>query len=227
LTRRPAVVLALVALATGCGGDDGGDDDEAVPTTTARPGGDRTATGCRAVDQPAARPEGTLRAPIALLDIDKAYRVVVSTSCGAFTITLDPKASPKTTASFVALAREHFFDGTVFHRIVPGFVIQGGDPTASGSGGPGYQTVDTPASATTYTLGTVAMAKGAAEPPGTSGSQFFVVTAQDAGLPADYAVVGKVTAGLDVVTRIGALGDPATEQPTQPVVVDRMRVQVG
>ncbi len=225
MTRPLALLLAFAALVAGCGGDD--DDNEATPPTTTQADGDGGATGCRNVDQADARPEGTLKAPNALLDADKAYRVVVSTSCGAFTITLDPKASPKTTASFVALAREGFFDGTVFHRIVPGFVIQGGDPTASGSGGPGYQTVDTPAPTTTYTLGTVAMAKGAAEPPGTSGSQFFVVTAQDAGLPADYAVIGTVTAGRDVVSRIGALGDRATEQPTQPVVVDRMRVQIG
>jgi cyclophilin family peptidyl-prolyl cis-trans isomerase len=225
MTRRLAIVLALAAVVAGCGGD--GDDEEAAPpTTTTRAEGGDAATGCRDVDQPEARPEGTLKAPTALLNVDKTYRVVVSTSCGTFTITLDPEASPKTTASFVALVRGGFFDGTVFHRIVPGFVIQGGDPTATGSGGPGYQTVDEPASTTTYTLGTVAMAKGAAEPPGTSGSQFFVVTAEDAGLPADYAVVGKVTAGLDVVARIGTLGDPNTELPTQPVVVDRMRVQV-
>ena len=86
--------------------------------------------------------------------------MAVSTNCGDFTITLDPKASPKTTASFVALARKGFFDGTVFHRIVPGFVIQGGDPTATGTGGPGYQTVDTPAPSTRYPLGTVAAGEG-------------------------------------------------------------------
>ncbi len=78
----------------------------------------------------------------------------------------------------------------MFHRIVPGFVIQGGDPTQSGNGGPGYSTVDTPAQDTTYTQGVVAMGKTASEASGTAGSQFFVVTAQDAGLPPDYAVVG-------------------------------------
>jgi cyclophilin family peptidyl-prolyl cis-trans isomerase len=151
----------------------------------------------------------------------------VRTNCGNFTITLDPKASPKTVASFVALARNDFFDGTFFHRIVPGFVIQGGDPTGTGGGGPGYSTVDTPAASTRYTSGVVAMAKTAAEPPGTAGSQFFIVTAAEASLPPEYAVIGRVTGGKDVVARIAVLGDPVTEQPTQAVVVDDMTVEVG
>jgi cyclophilin family peptidyl-prolyl cis-trans isomerase len=98
-------------------------------------------------------------------------------------------------------------------------VIQGGDPTQSGAGGPGYSTVDRPPSDAAYVKGVVAMAKTQAEPAGTSGSQFFVVTGDDIGLPPDYAIVGKVTDGLDVVERIGALGDPSTEQPLRPVVV--------
>jgi peptidyl-prolyl cis-trans isomerase B (cyclophilin B) len=219
------LLLALGLLAAGCGGDD---DEEATPTTeAAQTTSAASEGGCRNVEAPESRPEGTLEAPTAPLDAGQTYRVVVSTSCGEFTITLDPEASPKTTASIVALVREGFYDGTVFHRIVPGFVIQGGDPTATGGGGPGYQTVDPPAGSTTYTQGVVAMAKGATEPAGTSGSQFFVVTADDAGLPPDYAVIGEVTAGLDVVERIGALGDPTTEQPTQPVVVETMRVETS
>jgi cyclophilin family peptidyl-prolyl cis-trans isomerase len=142
-----------------------------------------------------------------------------------FTITLDVKA-PNTSASLVALARADFYDDTVFHRIVPGFVIQGGDPTQTGSGGPGYQTVDAPSQDAAYTRGVVAMAKTEAEPPGTSGSQFFVVTGADIGLPPDYAIVGTVTSGLEVVERIGALGD-AQEQPTEPVVVSDVIVTAG
>jgi cyclophilin family peptidyl-prolyl cis-trans isomerase len=103
---------------------------------------------------------------------------------------------------------------------VPGFVIQGGDPTQSGSGGPGYSTLDPPDASATYVKGVVAMAKTQLEPPGTSGSQFFVVTGADIGLPPEYAIVGKVTDGLDVVELIGTLGDPATEQPLQPIVVE-------
>ena len=221
--RLPVLaLLACLLLAAGCGG---GDDEreEAAPTTTATAEG-QAGTGCRDVPLPTAREEGTERAPAALLNAAKTYRVRVETSCGDFTITLDIKASPKAAASFVALVESGFFDRTVFHRIVPGFVIQGGDPTQTGGGGPGYTTVDTPAAGTTYTEGVVAMAKTGTEPRGTAGSQFFVVTAADASLPPDYAVVGKVTDGLGVVKRIGVLGDPNTELPTQPVVVDRMRV---
>ena len=117
--------------------------------------------------------------------------------------------------------RRKFFDGTRFHRIFPGFVIQGGDPTGTGTGGPGYTVVDRPPAGARYTRGLVAMAKTGAEPAGTSGSQFFVVTARDAGLPPDYALLGKVTRGLDVVERIGRLGN-ANEQPTRRVVIESM-----
>jgi peptidyl-prolyl cis-trans isomerase B (cyclophilin B) len=231
LVLLTAIAISVLALAvTGCGGDDD-EAEEAAPATT-EPGtteatdtGDGAA-GCRTVAEPETKPEGTLKAPTALLNVDKTYEVLVETSCGDFTITLDPDASPKTTASFVALVQEGFYDGTVFHRIVPGFVIQGGDPTATGGGGPGYSTVDKPAATTQYTKGVVAMAKTAAEAAGTSGSQFFVVTAEDAGLPPDYAVIGTVTDGLDVVERIGVLGDPNTQLPTQPVVVTRMTVRI-
>jgi peptidyl-prolyl cis-trans isomerase B (cyclophilin B) len=228
-----ALACACVVAAAGCGG--GGDAtgagatapfdtaDTAADTSPVAGGGGTSA--CRDVEAPEPKPEGTRQAPTALLDEAGTYRAVVETSCGSFTITLDAKASPTTVASFVALADDGFYDGTVFHRIVPGFVIQGGDPTATGAGGPGYSTVDTPAPSTTYSRGTVAMAKTADEPPGTAGSQFFVVTAGDAGLPPDYAVIGTVTDGLDVVARIGGLGDPGTELPTQPVVVESIRVQ--
>ena len=157
--------------------------------------------------------------PKAQLDPAKTYVATVTTNCGEFQIALDAKRAPKTGGAFKALADAGFYDGTSFHRIVPGFVIQGGDPTQTGTGGPGYSTVDAPASGATYKKGVVAMAKTEDEPAGTAGSQFFVVTGDDVGLPPDYAVAGTVTDGLDVVERIGALGDPATEQPLQPVVV--------
>jgi peptidyl-prolyl cis-trans isomerase B (cyclophilin B) len=147
----------------------------------------------------------------------------VRTSHGEFTIDFDAGASPKAVESFAKLARKGFFDGTVFHRIVPGFVIQGGDPTGTGTGGPGYQTVDTPAADTTYRLGTVAMAKTATDPPGTAGSQFFVVTAEDAGLPPEYAVIGRVTDGLGVVQAIGELGDES-QKPTERVEIVSLTV---
>ena len=221
--RRVAVVLLAGLALAGCGGES---DTEEAATTAPPPAETEPATGCKDVERPDPRPAGTLRAPTAVLNVDKTYLLTFETSCGDFTIRLDPKAAPKASASFLALARGDFFDGTYFHRIVPGFVIQGGDPTGTGGGGPGYTTVDAPAAGTTYTRGAVAMAKTAAEAPGTAGSQFFVVTADDAGLPPDYAVVGRVVEGRDVVARIGVLGDPNTELPTQPVVVDDVVVEV-
>ncbi len=206
--------LALVVLAAaGCGGG-------SSESGTTEP----TAAGCARVEAPAPKPDGDRERPAQPLDPAKAYTLELRTSCGSFTITLDVSQAPNTTSSLVALAEAGFFDGTVFHRIVPGFVIQGGDPTQTGSGGPGYQTVDAPPSDARYVKGVVAMAKTADEPAGTSGSQFFVVTGEDVGLPPDYAIVGTVTAGLDVVTAIGELGDPATELPLQPVVIEKVTV---
>ncbi len=177
---------------------------------------------CSQVAPPKPKSSGGQTQPTSELEAGKTHELVVETNCGSFTITLDPKAAPKTTASVASLADAGFYDDTTFHRIVPGFVIQGGDPTATGSGGPGYSTVDKPRPTTTYTKGVVAMAKTQDEAPGTSGSQFFVVTGADIGLPPQYAVIGKVTEGLPVVTKIGELGDPATEQPTQAVVITKM-----
>ena len=208
--------LFLGLLAAGCGGSS---DAAGVGTET---------TGvaeCTTVDLPAARSDGGATEPSERLDPEKTYDLVVKTNCGTFTITLDQAGAPATSASLVSLARAGFYDDTIFHRIVPGFVIQGGDPTQTGSGGPGYSTVDAPAADAAYTKGVVAMAKTDSEAPGTSGSQFFVVTGDDVGLSPEYAVVGSVTSGLDVVELIGTLGDPATQQPTRPVVIESITVE--
>ena len=208
--------LLLALTAAGCGGDD---DGEASATTSAA-----AESGCRSVSQPPARRAARRRAPTQRLNARTRYRLAFRTSCGSFTVTLDQRSAPRTTASLVALTRARFFDRTAFHRIVPGFVIQGGDPTGTGMGGPGYKTVDKPPARVRYTRGSVAMAKAGNEPPGTAGSQFFVVTGQDAGLPPEYALLGKVTKGLDVAEKIGMLGDPATEQPTAVVAIESVKV---
>jgi cyclophilin family peptidyl-prolyl cis-trans isomerase len=171
-------------------------------------GGDGESTQTTAAERPA-------------LDASKTYTVTLETTKGTFEIALDVERSPKTTASFAALVEQGFFDGTVFHRIVPGFVIQGGDPTGTGTGGPGYTTVDVPPVDSAYTKGVVAMAKAPSEPTGTAGSQFFVVTSDEVFLPPEYALLAKVTSGLDVVEKIGRLGDPATEQPTERVEIEQ------
>jgi cyclophilin family peptidyl-prolyl cis-trans isomerase len=168
--------------------------------------------------------------PTARLDETKTYEVTIATNCGSFAIRLATKISPATTASFVSLAQKGYFDHTIFHRIVPGFVIQGGDPTGTGTGGPGYTTVDPPPASTRYTLGVAAMAKSPTEPAGAAGSQFFVVTAPDAQLPPSYAVLGKVVRGLGVVKEIGKLGDPASGGqgvPTQTVEIEKATVNVS
>jgi peptidyl-prolyl cis-trans isomerase B (cyclophilin B) len=205
-----ALALALVA---GCGGDDG-DTTESVATS---------ADECASVEAPEPRDPGANEAPAESLDPSTTHTLTFDTSCGSFTITLDPELAPKTAASLVALANDGYFDDTIFHRVVPGFVIQGGDPTQSGGGGPGYSTVDVPPSGTAYTQGVVAMAKSGVEAPVTSGSQFFVVTGADAGLPPEYAIVGEVTDGMDTVLRIDALG-VGDGPPSQPVVVSSVSV---
>ena len=213
--KRAAWLLVALVLA-GCGGD----DESAPEASTALEG------GCREVAAPKPKSQETLEAPSKPLDTGVAQRIRVETSCGTFTITLDPSSAPHAAASFAELAKIRFFDGTSFHRVVPGFVIQGGDPTGTGGGGPGYTTVDPPPASTTYPRGTVAMAKSGVEPPGTAGSQFFVVT-KDAPLPPDYAVIGSVTEGMEVVGRIEALGNRATELPSSPVIIDRMTFETG
>jgi peptidyl-prolyl cis-trans isomerase B (cyclophilin B) len=226
--RLTLLLLLIVAGLAACGGDD--DDGSGEPKQSQdSPARDQQASGgCADVAQPDAKPDGGAKRPAQALDPDATYDVVLQTSCGDITIRLDQKASPKTAASFAGLAEAGFFDDTVFHRIVPGFVIQGGDPTATGTGGPGYSTRDVPPAGTTYRKGTVAMAKTQTEPPGTAGSQFYIVTAPDAGLPPEYARLGKVVKGQGVVDAIGELGDPASGDagtPVQPVVIERATVR--
>ncbi len=222
MIRTPLTVLALVALLAGSGcGDDDSDTkpsgDDGAQTTAAQK--------CRDVAAPAPKPDGGQSKPKRKLDPGATHEVTFRTSCGDFKVRLDVEGAPSTAASFASLARKGFYDDTAFHRIVPGFVIQGGDPTGTGSGGPGYKTVDKPPPNARYTRGVVSMAKTGAEAPGTSGSQFYVVTGADAGLPPEYAIVGEVVEGFDTVRRIERLGDPnGSEQPLRPVVVERATV---
>ena len=228
MAARALLVVLLLALCTACGGgsdESGGSDNTTSTSTTTTTGGSSVSSNdCEQVDQPDAKPDGGQKPPDGQLGPNEHPKLVFDTNCGSFTVTLDPQSAPKTGASLVKLANNGFYDDTIFHRIVPGFVIQGGDPTGTGTGGPGYKTVDKPPAGSKYTHGVVAMAKTGAEAPGTSGSQFFVVTGDDVGLPPDYAIVGKVTDGLDVVDKIGSLGD-ASEQPTQTIVIKKVTVK--
>jgi len=222
MLRLVVVFVCCAVLVAACGGDDSDEQSAAAPTPAPTAEGP---VGCEKVDEPAPKGAGDLAKPKEQLEPGSTYVATVSTNCGDFEITLDPKNAPKTGGSFKSLADKKFFDGTTFHRIVAGFVIQGGDPQGNGEGGPGYTVVEAPAKDLAYAKGVVAMAKTATEPAGASGSQFFVVTAEDAGLPPDYALLGRVTAGQDVVDKIAVADtDPATEKPIDPVVIKSITV---
>jgi len=220
-----AGALVVPALLAACGG--GSKKAETTTGTTATTSATTSPAGkngCITVAAPPSLKPRREKKPTVQLPKNKVYDVTMVTNCGSFTIRMDQAQSPNAVTSFVSLVQRGFFDNTIFHRIVPGFVIQGGDPTATGTGGPGYETVDTPPKNASYTHGVVAMAKTATEPAGTAGSQFFIVTVANAGLPPDYAIVGKVVKGLPVVDHIGTLGD-ASQQPTQVVEIQRATVQ--
>jgi peptidyl-prolyl cis-trans isomerase B (cyclophilin B) len=227
VTRPLTLLLACLALlaVAGCGGNDESESQAgATATPTPEDTGGEQGTGCQTVAQPKPK-QVKIKKPKAQLDPGKTYVATVKTNCGSFEITLDAKRAPKTGGSFKSLADKGYYDGTTFHRIVDGFVIQGGDPKGNGTGGPGYSVVEAPPKGLVYSKGVVAMAKAGNEPPGASGSQFFVVTAEDAQLPPDYALLGKVTSGQDVVDKIGvAETDPSTEAPLDPIVIKSIKV---
>jgi peptidyl-prolyl cis-trans isomerase B (cyclophilin B) len=209
-------VVAAVLISRG-----GGSDDSGSGSST-----EASANGCKKVEAPKPKTV-SFKKPKQVLKPGEEATAVVKTSCGTFEIALDTKRAPKTANSFAFLAEEGFYDDLTFHRIVPGFVIQGGDPEGTGGGGPGYSVDEKPPANLAYTKGIVAMAKSAAEPPGRSGSQFFVVTAPaDAGLPPEYALVGKVSEGYPVVAKIGKLGTPE-EKPKQTVLIEEVTIEHG
>jgi cyclophilin family peptidyl-prolyl cis-trans isomerase len=145
--------------------------------------------------------------------------VEIKTSKGSITLEIDGSLSPIAAGNFVALIECHFYDGVVFHRVVPGFVIQGGDPKGTGAGGPGYTIDDEPVT-TTYHRGTVAMARTPAAH--SEGSQFFIVLADSASFAPTYAILGEVTAGMDTVDAIAAAADG--EIPSHPIAMDAVSV---
>jgi cyclophilin family peptidyl-prolyl cis-trans isomerase len=229
VSRSAALAAAclLALLLTACGGSD-------KPTATAMPEPERTASAngqldannCPRASDPGKQTREKLDKPDVALDGSHTYVATVKTNCGTFEITLDAERAPKTGGSFKYLADQGFYNGLLIHRIVPGFVFQGGDPEGTGRGGPGYTVVEAPPKDLKYDKYVVAMAKTGDEPAGASGSQFFVVTGPDAEqLTPDYALLGKVTAGQDVVDRIGAIiTDPRTDFPDDPVLIQSISV---
>jgi len=171
--------------------------------------------------------------PTTKVDPDKTYVATFQTSCGDFTVRLDPRNAPVTTANFVFLAGKHFYDSTWFHRIVPGGaagigVIQGGDPQGTGAGGPGYAIKDElPSSPAAYRKYSVAMANSG---PNSGGSQFFINFQDNSqGLQPNYSVFGQVVSGRDVVDKIAKVpvGGQTGDTPTEAVWIDKLTVKVS
>jgi cyclophilin family peptidyl-prolyl cis-trans isomerase len=179
------------------------------------------ATDCPPADGSAEKRQRFDGPPPMCIDPNKRYTAVMSTSKGDMTIALDPAAAPKTVNNFVVLARYHYYDGIVFHRIIPGFVLQGGDPQGDGRGGPGYRFEDELPPAGRYEVGSLAMANAG---PDTNGSQFFVISG-DSGvrLPPQYSLFGKVVKGLDVVADIESVGTQSGT-PTETVTINSVTI---
>ncbi len=176
---------------------------------------------CPAVDGSSPKQQKFDGPPPQCIDPAKRYTAEMVTSKGTMKIALDPIAAPNTVNSFVFLARYHYFDGIVFHRIIPGFVLQGGDPTGTGRGGPGYQFADELPGPGRYELGSLAMANAG---PDTNGSQFFVISGPSGvRLPPQYSLFGKVVNGLDVVADIDSVGTQSGN-PTESVIIESVSI---
>jgi cyclophilin family peptidyl-prolyl cis-trans isomerase len=207
--RRLIASTALVAaialpVLSGCGSSDSASADTAA--TAAQ-------EGAKSWSSP----------PAQTIDVNADYSATLATSEGDIEIALDPKAAPKTVNNFVFLSKQGFYDGVTFHRVIPGFVIQGGDPDGNGTGGPGYTFEDELPEAGAYKLGSVAMANSG---PNTNGSQFFIIVGQQGvQLPPSYSLFGQVTKGQDVAEKISTMAAPGTETPEPPVTIEKVTIQ--
>src|SRR5437763_15828857 len=224
---RALIVVTVLVVLAGCGSSSKKTTTSTARTPTA------TASGCSKIAAPKPKPDGELDRPPLKIDRSGRWTATLQTNCGTIRISLDVRDQPKTVASFVYLARRGFFDNLTFHRIAQqpdgsDFVVQGGDPTGTGQGGPGYSVTERPPSDAQYTRGTVAMAKTEVEAPGTSGSQFFIVTADAAALPPHSPILGHVVGDDTAVRRMAATPtDPRTERPRAAVVMTRVVVSRG
>jgi cyclophilin family peptidyl-prolyl cis-trans isomerase len=159
-------------------------------------------------------------APDLLIDLDKSYAATLHTNHGDISIDFDAVGAPLAVNNFVFLAREGFYDGVIFHRVIPGFVAQGGDPTGTGRGGPGYKFRDELEGPGGYSRGTLAMANAG---PNTNGSQFFICLA-DVGLPHSYTIFGKVSDGMDAVDSIAAVPSGPGDKPKEDCVISSVTI---
>ena len=189
-----------------------------APTTTvaAHTAATYGSSPCPKADGSSPKTEKFSAPPQLCIDPSKTYTATMTSDVGTMQIALDAKAAPMTANNFVFLARYHFFDGLTFHRVIPGFVVQGGDPQGTGAGGPGYTFADELPAAGAYKIGSLAMANSG---PHTNGSQFFIIVgSQGTQLPPQYSLFGMVTSGIDVAHKIEADGT----QSGTPKVVHKM-----
>jgi len=179
------------------------------------------ATECPPADGSAPRTMRFSEPPPMCIDPAKRYSAEMVTSKGTIVIALDAAGAPATVNNFVVLARYHYYDGVIFHRIIPGFVVQGGDPTGTGGGGPGYRFADELPAPGRYELGSLAMANAG---PDTNGSQFFIVCgASGTQLPPLYSLFGKVVSGMDVVAQLEAAGT-GSGTPHEQVAIESVTI---
>jgi cyclophilin family peptidyl-prolyl cis-trans isomerase len=223
------LLLVLGAAYLSSRDDDGTNVATDSSTSTTAAAGKPGSTDCPAADGSSERKTEFDGEPKMCIDEAKKYTATMKTSKGTIVMALDPAKAPKTVNNFVFLSRYHFYDGLTFHRVVPGFVIQGGDPQGTGSGGPGYQFADELPKPEDYKGGSVAMANSG---PNTNGSQFFILESDDAGSKlvqavggkANYSLFGQVTEGMDVVKAIIALSPGGDGPPKEKVTIETVTI---
>lgn len=179
-------------------------------------------TPCPAADGSSKKRRKFRQPPPMCIDSTKRYTAEMRTSMGTITIALDAVGAPRTVNNFVVLARYHYYDNVIFHRIIKGFVCQGGDPTGTGRGGPGYRFGDELPKPGRYEIGSLAMANAG---PNTNGSQFFIICGKrGTQLPPQYSLFGKVVAGLDVVTAMSGVATDRQDRPRTKVVIKSVTI---
>jgi cyclophilin family peptidyl-prolyl cis-trans isomerase len=183
------------------------------------------ATPFPALDGSAPRQQKFSEAPEMGIDPSKRYSATLDTSLGEIVIALDAANAPSTVNNFVFLALHHYYDGVIFHRIINGFMCQGGDPTGSGRGGPGYKFADELPRQGEYQIGSVAMANAG---PNTNGSQFFLVSgASGVGLPPQYSLFGQIVKGLEVLDQMQRVPTASGDKPKDDVVINSVTITVA
>ena len=181
-----------------------------------------SATPCPETDGSSPRRDSFDAAPPMCIDPEKTYTAEMVTNLGTMKIHLDAARAPKTVNNFVYLSRYHYYDGIIFHRIINGFMCQGGDPTGTGRGGPGYKFEDELPQPGRYEIGSLAMANAG---PNTNGSQFFIVTGQSGcGLPPQYSLFGKVISGVEVALEMQGVATDRNDRPAEDVVIESVTI---